>query len=231
MGGGEGRGSINSQLKKLTSVGEGINWQPTHKVEIYRGGRWGDGGQLTTNSDRIHSQLREDPHRLLVLEGGSIDNQLRQDPQPTQKVEICRGGRGGVNQQPTQKVEICRGGRQGEGVNQQPTQTGSTANSERIHADCWSGGSINNQLREDPQPTQRGSTVLIWGEGSIDNQLREDLQPTQRGSAECWSWGWVDRQSTQRGSAANSERIHTECVDPWGISMLPDMPCEARVGH
>ena len=37
---------------------------------------WG-GGLLTANSDRIHSQLREDPQHVDPGGGGSIDSQLR----------------------------------------------------------------------------------------------------------------------------------------------------------
>ena len=44
------------------------------------------------------------------------------------------------------------------GVNWQPTQIGSAANSERIHIDCLSKWwLIDSQLREDLQPTQSGS--------------------------------------------------------------------------
>ena len=53
--------------------------------------------------------------------------------------------------------------------------------------------------------------MLILGR-SIDNQLRNDLQPTQRGSSV--DPGGGNQQPTQRGSAANSEDPNS--VDPGG---------------
>ena len=83
-----------------------------------------------------------------------------------------------------------------------------TANSERLKSvggEGGEGGSIDSQLRE--------VEIFRWGGrggGSIDSQLRENPQSTQRGSVESVDPG-VDQQPTQRGSAANSERIHTVC--------------------
>ena len=145
--------------------------------------------------------------------GGLIDNQLREDLQ-------CWSFGGSIDNQ---------------------LKRGSAANPERICTACWSWVGWGQLTTKRGSTANRGSAVLIWG--LISNQLRICSQfreyphkvlilgsinnQLKRGSAVCWSWGEVNWQPIQRGSAANSERICTECVDlyaPWHSMQSTDWP-------